>query len=61
MTAAPKPKPCPFCGENQTVENIDPRYIIECNNPDCMVIVRVWDYTEADALAAWNRREGGGE
>jgi len=59
MTAAPKP--CPFCGSDAVFthfESVD-RWSIECGGEDCP-LQNAYS-TEAEAVAAWNRREGGGE
>ena len=55
-------KPCPFCGsEANTLHRphvIDWRYSVGCNDDECRGFIGLsWLYkTEAEAIAAWNRR-----
>jgi len=56
-------EPCPFCGKEPVSWFGDVgsdsslyRYEIYCCNNDCEVECRVSKPTEAEAIAAWNRR-----
>lgn len=57
MSTVPKPLPCPFCGGSPDVV-VHPGAVtgIWCANPECIVTVRLGATTEAEAIAAWNRR-----
>ena len=50
-------KPCPFCGSNDlTLDNLaDPKHgwYVNCNICE---IQQIANYTEAQAVALWNRR-----
>lgn len=48
-------KPCPFCGSKAKAYRFDGFWNVACNKPTCAFI---HDYfgTEAEAIAAWNRR-----
>jgi hypothetical protein len=45
-------KPCPFCGG----EPIMGAWDVECDNPLCEVQPTVAGQSQAEAIAAWNRR-----
>jgi hypothetical protein len=53
-----KPLPCPFCGQEATIEGRE-LFNIGCRTTDCCGEVEnspLW-ITRADAIEAWNRRE----
>lgn len=53
-------KRCPFCGtEPETAYSEGNKtYGIRCDNDECPLEVGTWEWdTEAEAIAAWNRRE----
>ena len=47
--------PCPFCGEKPRLY-VDRGCEIACVNGKCGAEPTVWQGTEAEAIAAWNRR-----
>ena len=53
--------PCPFCGKDGIVlyNQLTDRFKVGCSNKHCPVRPRVLSYDRADAIAAWNWREGG--
>ena len=54
-------KCCPFCGTKPKIKkNIDDSFRISCENLSCVCLPDTWAYkTIEEAIAAWNRREGG--
>lgn len=51
-------EPCPFCGSPALIgPTLDPNetWYAMCIRDDCAVLDKYWP-TEADAIAAWNRR-----
>lgn len=59
-----KIKPCPFCGSEVTLENINPKeadeemYMFECTNVDCASATCFGDYStdRTSAIKKWNKR-----
>lgn len=56
-------KRCPFCGGEAVVSSFgregDEHFWIECSNAFCPVSPETCEFgSEADAIAAWNRRVG---
>ena len=51
-------KNCPFCGHAPEVQQWQEGWYVECMNPACDVepVTRDDFDTEAEAVAAWNRR-----
>jgi hypothetical protein len=62
--SAPQPEllPCPFCAgvakswDIGAAQGNKPRWLIECFNSECSVLVEAETRTEADSIAAWNTR-----
>lgn len=53
----PKPKPCPFCGEEPRIYGDKPQAYIACVNKDCQVNPEtIFFLTRTGAIEAWNRR-----
>ena len=52
-------KPCPFCGgkAESRISSSGRKYFGACLSPKCWIDGPLAD-TEADAIAAWNRRAG---
>lgn len=52
-------EPCPFCG-SEPVRDFEPNsYRIACGTAECPAASGWLYFTEAEAVAAWNRRAGG--
>lgn len=59
-----KPCPCPFCGSEVTLENINLKeadeemYMFECTNDNCAAATCFGDYStnRATAIKNWNKR-----
>ena len=67
MTTAPALLPCPFCGGDAELSHVLASvgrnyFAVECaDKRGCRVVVSSRAATEAEAIAAWNARPGGGE
>ena len=48
-------KPCPFCGGEATIDNAGGKYQAWCKYCCCIHMGEFYN-TEAEAIAAWNRR-----
>lgn len=56
MTNSDTPGPCPFCGTSATAEFYeDGGWCVACDDPNCAIMDDTYE-TEAEAIAAWNRR-----
>ena len=57
-----KPLPCPFCGEQPTMERWHgggpQKRMVLCNEPRCRVQPQVTGSTPRRAVTAWNTRDG---
>ena len=51
-------KPCPFCGENASVQwcGDENQWVCGCWNDDCPVIAEVHSLNRRDSITRWNRR-----
>lgn len=52
-------KPCPFCGREVKLTNIDPNdtyYMIECQNEDCNAATCFGEVGKEQIKKRWNRR-----
>ena len=47
--------PCPFCGGEATIDNVGRKYQAWCKHCCCIHMGEFYN-TEAEAIAAWNRR-----
>lgn len=57
QAARAKPLGCPFCASDPLPPaKIMGRYVIECENDNCIASVSVAGDTPSDAVARWNRR-----
>lgn len=61
-----KIKPCPFCGGKAILKKIPNTdltpYYVRCNSKECPMYVATCNRdTPEEAIAIWNRREGGQE
>lgn len=57
QAARAKPLGCPFCGSGPLLPaNVLGRYVIECENDNCIASVSVAGDTPSDAVSKWNRR-----
>ncbi len=53
---APALLPCPFCGAAPVLQPWDE---VVCENDQCRVVAAAAGRTDAEAVAAWNRRDPG--
>ena len=52
--------PCPFCGDEATTFKAEERYYVACVNDDCIASCPMNSFSsEAEAIAAWNKRKNG--
>lgn len=52
-------KPCPFCGSEVKLTNIDPNdtyYMIECQNENCNSATCFGEAGKEEIMMMWNRR-----
>ena len=52
--------PCPFCGgeaELMRFPKCDRKYVVICENKQCMASVGNYSYTKEEAIKAWNTRK----
>ena len=57
-------KPCPFCGGIGKIikfTRCDRKYVVICQNEECMASVGNYSRTRKLAAEAWNRRENDGK
>ena len=52
-------KPCPFCGQKPRLLNDWGRWLVDCDNHECGLLVRTPSYGSPEgAVAKWNDRKG---
>lgn len=57
MVYEEKIKPCPFCGSSASIISGTEDHYVVCRNDDCAAAIVARSFpSEAEAIAAWNRR-----